>query len=104
SRRRHTRFSRDWSSDVCSSDLAAEEQYRDLVARSADMDALVDRHARATERLKGVRAQLESAVTERKEAEAAVQAVSGLKAELDRSEERRVGKEWRARLSAYDQR
>src|SRR5690606_40280708 len=25
SRRRHTRFSRDWSSDVCSSDLAAAE-------------------------------------------------------------------------------
>src|SRR5690606_39941507 len=25
SRRRHTRFSRDWSSDVCSSDLAAFE-------------------------------------------------------------------------------
>src|SRR5690606_41193493 len=25
SRRRHTRFSRDWSSDVCSSDLAARE-------------------------------------------------------------------------------
>src|SRR5690606_39742980 len=24
SRRRHTRFSRDWSSDVCSSDVAAE--------------------------------------------------------------------------------
>src|SRR5690606_41065232 len=24
SRRRHTRFSRDWSSDVCSSDLAAQ--------------------------------------------------------------------------------
>ena len=67
---------------------AAEEQYRDLVARSADMDALVDRHARATERLKGVRAQLESAVTERKDAEAAVQAVSGLKAELDRALER----------------
>src|SRR5690606_39603643 len=26
SRRRHTRFSRDWSSDVCSSDLVALEQ------------------------------------------------------------------------------
>src|SRR5436309_8907758 len=26
SRRRHTRFSRDWSSDVCSSDLFREEQ------------------------------------------------------------------------------
>src|SRR5690606_39587495 len=25
SRRRHTRFSRDWSSDVCSSDLAGDE-------------------------------------------------------------------------------
>src|SRR5690606_39774210 len=32
SRRRHTRFSRDWSSDVCSSDLAQQqnkEKYRD---------------------------------------------------------------------------
>src|SRR5690606_39812902 len=26
SRRRHTRFSRDWSSDVCSSDLEAERE------------------------------------------------------------------------------
>src|SRR5690606_9893726 len=28
SRRRHTRFSRDWSSDVCSSDLGGEDSYR----------------------------------------------------------------------------
>src|SRR5690606_40291488 len=28
SRRRHTRFSRDWSSDVCSSDLAPEQKVR----------------------------------------------------------------------------
>src|SRR5690606_40211747 len=28
SRRRHTRFSRDWSSDVCSSDLAASSSAR----------------------------------------------------------------------------
>src|SRR5690606_39496098 len=27
SRRRHTRFSRDWSSDVCSSDLVGVNQY-----------------------------------------------------------------------------
>src|SRR5690606_39452767 len=27
SRRRHTRFSRDWSSDVCSSDLSGGEQW-----------------------------------------------------------------------------
>src|SRR5690606_40621658 len=34
SRRRHTRFSRDWSSDVCSSDLGLEPQAHlmDLVA------------------------------------------------------------------------
>src|SRR5690606_40444314 len=36
SRRRHTRFSRDWSSDVCSSDLTYEE----LIA-SPDIDAVV---------------------------------------------------------------
>src|SRR5690606_40012629 len=28
SRRRHTRFSRDWSSDVCSSDLASQYEAR----------------------------------------------------------------------------
>src|SRR5690606_39894532 len=30
SRRRHTRFSRDWSSDVCSSDLGIERRVRAL--------------------------------------------------------------------------
>src|SRR5690606_40167533 len=29
-RRRHTRFSRDWSSDVCSSDLPIAEQLNDI--------------------------------------------------------------------------
>ena len=67
---------------------AADEQYRELKARSADMDALVDRHARATDRLKNVRTQLESAAIEREEAEQAVQAVSGLKTALDRALER----------------
>ncbi|MGZ1490295.1 AAA family ATPase [Brevibacterium sediminis] len=66
----------------------AEEQHRELKARSADMDGLVDRHARAAERLTNGRTQLESAVTEREEAEQAVQSVSGLKAELDRALER----------------
>src|SRR5690606_41190037 len=32
SRRRHTRFSRDWSSDVCSSDLVGEFQLTDVLA------------------------------------------------------------------------
>src|SRR5690606_40007378 len=35
SRRRHTRFSRDWSSDVCSSDLADDAQPKPPVAISS---------------------------------------------------------------------
>ena len=35
SRRRHTRCSRDWSSDVCSSDLA--QQLRQKIARDKDV-------------------------------------------------------------------
>src|SRR6266508_4519163 len=41
SRRRHTRWPRDWSSDVCSSDLAdAHDRWRD------DLEDLLDRRAR----------------------------------------------------------
>ena len=67
---------------------AAEEQHRELEARSTDMDALVERHARATDRLKSVHTQLTSAAAEREDAEEAVQAVAGLKTELDRALER----------------
>src|SRR5690606_39998745 len=46
SRRRHTRFSRDWSSDVCSSDLRrqrrrlGEAEWRRLAARSSNLPFL----------------------------------------------------------------
>src|SRR3989449_5945534 len=44
SRRRHTRCSRDWSSDVCSSDLGREGLVDDTAARvSAAVDGLVPR-------------------------------------------------------------
>src|SRR5690606_40004718 len=36
SRRRHTRFSRDWSSDVCSSDLVGVEAARQRVRGDGD--------------------------------------------------------------------
>src|SRR2546427_2796553 len=39
SRRRHTRFDCDWSSDVCSSDLDADERY----ARAAEFTDVVRR-------------------------------------------------------------
>src|SRR5690606_11203003 len=41
-RRRHTRFSRDWSSDVCSSDLAAARANRECGELSPDLaDAII---------------------------------------------------------------
>src|SRR5690606_39881703 len=36
SRRRHTRFSRDWSSDVCSSDLLSGMRFRDVTWREIE--------------------------------------------------------------------
>src|SRR5690606_39369348 len=50
SRRRHTRFSRDWSSDVCSSDLAAAQPYRAWLDENlVRLDVLPERvHVRHT--------------------------------------------------------
>src|SRR5438046_5275218 len=87
SRRRHTRLVSDWSSDVCSSDLT-------LVRETAGIDL-----AHATE------AELRGALKRKDIAD--VGTLSGAKLvdevfknfvepTLVRSEERRVGKEWRA--------
>src|SRR5256886_11064927 len=88
SRRRHTRFDCDWSSDVCSSDLLVRAQLRreqralDLFARTG-VDPLELDPMRAAEG--------------RLDAEGAWPRVAdGL-----RSEERRVGKECRSRWSPY---
>src|SRR5690242_21893414 len=72
SRRRHTRLTCDWSSDVCSSDLLARQRPAAVVQAVAPD---LERADRLAERL-GERAP-------------------------DRSEERRVGKECRARWSGY---
>src|SRR5690606_40692318 len=37
SRRRHTRFSRDWSSDVCSSDLASSTEFGTILSDGVDV-------------------------------------------------------------------
>src|SRR2546429_5126897 len=75
SRRRHTRCSRDWSSDVCSSDLGIEAQAHGADRQAGGLGVL---------------------------ALAAELGREGLAhAVLERSEERRVGKECRSRWSPY---
>src|SRR5699024_11838952 len=80
SRRRHTRSKRDWSSDVCSSDL----ELGLLAADGVDAELFPDRL------VQGDRRSGELAVL--------LERVGGLAGE--RSEERRVGKECRARWAA----
>src|SRR5690606_41695056 len=76
SRRRHTRFSRDWSSDVCSSDLDPA---------TATCSPAVEPPGRA-QRVR--------------ETVARVRAGEATALPHGRSEERRVGKEWRSRGAA----
>src|SRR2546422_4891348 len=87
SRRRHTRCSRDWSSDVCSSDLdlAAIESVRPLLRDQA-------------QRLREIRLPEDLALLQRHAAGAEDR---GCLRVITRSEERRVGKECRSRWSPY---
>src|SRR5690606_1621804 len=70
SRRRHTRFSRDWSSDVCSSDLTTtlsedevEKMVKDAQAH-AEEDRKLRELAEAKNQLDGVRLQAQKALDE----------------------------------------
>src|SRR3712207_7950512 len=85
SRRRHTRYWRDWSSDVCSSDLI--QGARVVVTKELPVSGeLIHRFPKSVELI--------------------VEAGTGynnidLDAARARSEERRVGEECRSRWSAY---
>src|SRR5690606_40887872 len=99
SRRRHTRFSRDWSSDVCSSDL--ERPFKCLKCRSTFVRRdLLLRHDR-TVHAKDGGIPLHSEVKRRsKNSSTAGPSKPTIAIEpAIRSEERRVGKEYRGRLS-----
>src|SRR2546430_13101430 len=89
SRRRHTRFDCDWSSDVCSSDLEKVAQAVKAVASipgitQEQADVLVHRGFLSLESL------LQAEASDLAEFP-----------EIGRSEERRVGKECRSRWSPY---
>src|SRR3989449_4897494 len=84
SRRRHTRCSRDWSSDVCSSDLLLDPPLHEFLP---SVDDLLTELAELKMTVRG-------AVT--------LADMDKVLDEIDeRSEERRVGKECRSRWSPY---
>src|SRR3712207_8439427 len=91
SRRRHTRYWRDWSSDVCSSDLGVLEARTAEALRAvdlADLLALALGH------------QVDVPLLHPAQARALVALGPG-GAEVARSEERRVGQERRCRWSPH---
>src|SRR3712207_8651364 len=92
SRRRHTRYWRDWSSDVCSSDLGsswyADEPYFSVGVPN-------DRQ------YMGLHPWVSSNVLAWTAPADGVYRISGTLADQARSEERRVGKECRSRWSPY---
>src|SRR3989442_2046015 len=91
SRRRHTSWGRDWSSDVCSSDLLIAR-----IARSCMIEVLRQDYIR-TARAKGLdHTRPGDAGDEGRLAEAERNG-----RQQHRSEERRVGKECRSRWSPY---
>src|SRR5690606_39483627 len=97
SRRRHTRFSRDWSSDVCSSDLAKPvmEGKGCLFKKFAGIDVFdIELAETDPEKLVEIIAALEPTLGGIN--------LEDIKAPECRSEERRVGKEWRERWSTRE--
>src|SRR5689334_23590707 len=91
SRRRHTRWNCDWSSDVCSSDLPGPPTPRSrlMPPRRATTGPVPVEAVRHTDK----RVNIPTAD--------AKDFVSPEDAAVERSEERRVGKEWRSRGSPY---
>src|SRR5690625_7538884 len=93
SRRRHTRWPRDWSSDVCSSDLEEiEARNEGELAEKSEQETNEFLDDRVTTRLEEMAEGIPKAI---KEAGAST-------SDVDRSEERRVGKECRCQRSTDD--
>src|SRR2546422_6140062 len=97
SRRRHTRCSRDWSSDVCSSDLARGEVWPRGGQHEQHDQRRPQKQEQQVSQLQASRvlALRLAQVPERRKLRL------GRHPALERSEERRVGKECRSRWSPY---
>src|SRR5690606_39465117 len=97
--RRHTRFSRDWSSDVCSSDLIRVEN-REVKVDSFPMSIDYEKFHRAAEEQahKKEKTSLKIRVNQYKELVPDSKLILSIdRLDYTRSEERRVGKECRLR-------
>src|SRR5207253_6422787 len=95
SRRRHTRWPRDWSSDVCSSDLVRRERVRAL-ARGEASGAVAGCATAVPAAGGAARFRSDWRAHLRNDAAHCEGRARAVRLGLDRSEERRVGKEWRA--------
>src|SRR5207253_6239806 len=96
SRRRHTRWPRDWSSDVCSSDLSAEARVRRIVIEQKQSPAYEGQSLGSVGQDEILTGKAYGGL-DPKNAHNTI--ITDLQFALHnvRSEERRVGKEWRAR-------
>src|SRR5690606_39435512 len=94
SRRRHTRFSRDWSSDVCSSDLNAA-RVRELGQHKLNSYLSTCLRICRMTKASAQRPPMATAIWYASAVD------SGGRIPPSRSEERRVGKECRARWPTY---
>src|SRR5256886_8119727 len=89
SRRRHTRFDCDWSSDVCSSDLFFSAEYEFFFFRETPESLRSKNFRNLTPLTPGMFGY------------SVLRASGNAELVLERSEERRVGKECRSRWSPY---
>src|SRR5690606_40856019 len=99
SRRRHTRFSRDWSSDVCSSDLLNSW---DVLVQYLNTLAVSDGFF-PDEIYEEVKSTFCYQAMTKENWNWILNFIVNGSQSLQRSEERRVGKEGRSRRSTYDE-